>query len=178
MAQRAYEIKFKGTVESRDQADPLLNEPGDTVLVVRGTPRMLVMRCPSGCRDNLIINLDRRTGYAWRLYQHRKGLTLYPSYWREDGCRSHFIVWNSRIYWCDGWESNESDTWSVSSTIEDMVLAALPHDSFINYEDLAENLNLVPWETLQACRQLVRQDKAVSGKGKKRNLFSRSVPLD
>ena len=167
MADRVTEITFKGTVENRDDATPLLKRPGDTVMVVRGAPRMLVMKCPSGCGDNLIINLDRRTGYAWRLYQRRKDLTLYPSYWREDGCRSHFIVWNSHIYWCHGWESDESESWSVSSAIEDVVLSALPSSEFINYETLAERLELVPWETLQACRQLVTQGKAVSGKKEK-----------
>jgi len=171
MAPKAIEIIFKGTVESRDMADSLLNQSGDTVLVLRGTPRMLVMRCPSGCGDNLIINLDGRIGYAWRFYQHRKALTLYPSYWREDGCRSHFILWNSRIYWCHGWEADESDRWSVSSSIEAVVLSMLPTDRFIAYEDLAETLGLIPWETLQACRQLIRQGKAVSGKGKRSGEF-------
>jgi len=171
MLQKAKKVKFKGTVESRDMADSLLEKPGDTVLVLRGTPRMLVMRCPEGCGDNLIINLDRRTGYAWRLYQRRNTFTLYPSYWRKDGCRSHFIVWNNLIYWCYGWETDESDHWSVSSSLEHLVLSALPTGHFTTYEDLAETLGLNPWETLQACRQLTWQGKAVSGKGKRNNEF-------
>jgi hypothetical protein len=171
MDARTKQITFRGTVENLDLAAPLLKIAGDTVLIQRGRPRMLVMRCPSGCGDNLIINLDNRTGYAWRFYQDRRGLTIYPSYWREDGCQSHFIVWNDRIYWCYGWESDESDTWSVSHSIEETVLAALPNDRFIKYDELAEQVNLIPWEALQACRQLVKQGKAISGKGKRSGEF-------
>ena len=171
MATRTKEIALLGTVENLDLATPKLNVAGDTVLIHRGRPRMLVMRCPCGCGDNLIINLDNRTGYAWRYYRNRRGLTLYPSYWREDGCRSHFIIWNSHIYWCYGWESDESDTWSVSDSIEETVLAALQKDHFIKYDELAEQLDLIPWEVLQACRQLVKQGVAISGKGKRSGEF-------
>lgn len=175
MAIRTKNIVFRGTVESRDMAAPLLNLPGDTVLVQRGMPRMLAMRCPCGCGDNLIINLDSRTGYAWRFYQDPRGLTLYPSYWREDGCKSHFIVWNGHIYWCYDWGSDESDSWSVSSTVEKMVLEALPKDRFIKYDELAEQLELIPWEALQACRQLIKQGMAVSGKGKRNTEFRKCI---
>jgi hypothetical protein len=109
-----------------------------------------VLRCPCGCGDDLLINLDRRAGKAWYLYRNRKGLTLFPSYWRNDGCGSHFIVWSSHIYWCYGCESEESDGWQVSSEIEDKVYAALPDESFAGYEQVAEQLDLIPWEVLQA----------------------------
>jgi hypothetical protein len=174
MATRTKKIVLRGTVESVDLAAPMLNDAGDTVLVHRGRPRMLVMRCPCGCGDNLIINLDSRTGYAWRFYRDRRGLTLYPSYWRKDGCQSHFIVWNGHIYWCDVWDSDESDSWTVTSSIEEAVLAILPSDCFIKYDELADQLNLIPWEVLQACRQLVKQGKAVGGKEQRSGEFRRS----
>jgi len=174
MAERSNVTIFRGTVKNLDLAVPLLNVAGDTVLVHRGTPRMLVMRCPCGCGDNLIVNLDARTGYAWRLYHDRRGLTLYPSYWREDRCRSHFIIWSGRIYWCLGWETDESDSWSVSSSIEEAVIAILPKEHLMNYEQLAQQLNLIPWDVLQALRQLVKQGLAVSGKGRRNAEFRRS----
>ena len=102
------------------------------------------------------------------LYRNRKGLSLYPSYWRDAGCGSHFIVWNSQIYWCLGWESEESDEWCVTPEIEEKVYAALPDDWFINYEDIAKQLDLIPWEALQACRQLGQQGKAVADKWPRR----------
>src|SRR5437899_6349934 len=155
MTQRVRRIKYQGTVEYRDAAGAFLVSSGDTVLVERGKPRLLVMRCPCGCGDDLLINLDRRSGAAWRCYHNRRGLTLFPSYWRDDGCGSHFIVWNNHVYWCYGWESKDSEDWSVSAALEDSVLAALPADHVVTYENLADRLDLIRWEVLQACRQLV-----------------------
>jgi len=173
MAARANRVWFRGKVQRRDLGTPLLNEPGDAVLVERGKPRLLVLRCPCGCGDDLLINLDRRAGKAWHLYRNRKGLTLFPSYWRNDGCGSHFIVWSSQIYWCYGWESEDSDSWQVSSDIEQKVYGALPDEWFADYEQVAEQLDLIPWEVLQACRQLVKQGKAVADKWPRRGMYRR-----
>jgi hypothetical protein len=48
----------------------------------------------------LSINLDPRTGKAWRLRQDRFGVTLLPSVWRTSGCKSHFILWRNAVWWC------------------------------------------------------------------------------
>jgi Family of unknown function (DUF6527) len=175
-ATRANKVSFRGKVDRHHLAAPLLRSPGDAVIVERGKPRLLILRCPCGCGDDLLINLDRRTGKAWHLYQKRQRLTLYPSYWRDDGCGSHFILWNDEISWCYGWESEESDYWQVPTEIEEKVYAALPHDYFVNYEEIAERLDLIPWAALQACRQLVRQDKAVADKWPCRNNYRRIAP--
>ncbi len=157
MSDRVTTVAFRGKVENRDAVAPLLSASGDVAVVERGKPRLLVMRCPCGCGDDLLVNLDNRAGPAWRYYLNRFGLTLFPSYWRDSACGSHFIVWNSHIYWCMGWETAESETWMVSKSIEEAVLAALPADRFIKYDDLAYQLDLIPWEVLQACRQLVKR---------------------
>ena len=101
-SEKATRIRQRGTTEHRDEANRLLDEPGDTVLVERGVPRSLVMRCPDGCGETLTINLDRRAGKAWRLRAEKNATwSLYPSVWKVDGCRSHFIVRQSRIIWCE-----------------------------------------------------------------------------
>ena len=164
MPTRTETLRFCGKVESRDEAASLLLNPGDAVVVERGKPRLLILRCPCGCGDDLIINLDRRAGKAWYLYQKKKGMTLFPSYWRDDKCGSHFILWNNHIYWCRGWESEESNTWQVSAETEDKVYAALSAEWFISYEEIAEQCDLIPWEALQACRQLARKGKALADK--------------
>jgi len=164
VADRTHQIRYHGAVSSRDLAAERLSGAGDAVLVERGQPRMLVMRCPCGCGDDLLVNLDGRVGPAWRYYSTRRGLTLYPSYWRDGNCGAHFIVWNDRIYWCYGWKTDESDDWSVSEAIEEALLAALPDDRFVSYLDLADNLRLIPWDALQACRQLVERGAAIGEK--------------
>lgn len=166
-------ISFRGKVESHDAAVALLSNPGDAVIVERGKPRFLILRCPCDCGDDLIINLDRRVGKAWCLYQKKKGMTLFPSYWRDDKCGSHFVLWNNHIHWCRGWESEESDTWQVSAEIEDKVYAALSNEWFISYEQIAEECDLIPWETLQACFQLARKGKALADKWPRGGTYKR-----
>src|ERR1700736_4285138 len=99
---RVHKISYRGVVRSRHLAADKLSEAGDAVVVQRGRPRMLLIRCPCGCGDDFLVNLDGRLGPAWRHYSTRRGLALYPSYWRDGDCGSHFIVWNDRIYWCYG----------------------------------------------------------------------------
>jgi hypothetical protein len=168
-------IQFKGVVETRDVATSLIHSPGDVVLIERSRPRFMVMRCPCGCGDNLFANLDRRAGPAWRFYRRRGQLTLFPSYWREDACESHFIIWNDRIFWCDRWD--DDDFWSVEDAIEETVLKALPKNHFVKYSDLAEEIDLIPWEVLQACRQLQSRELAVGDKGSRSIAFRRSGSL-
>lgn len=171
---RVDSISFRGKVESRDVASNALKDSGDLVLVERGRPRMLVLRCPCGCGEDLLINLDSRAGHAWGFYRNRRGLTLYPSYWREGGCGSHFILWNNHIYWCYGWESEESQGWEVSEEVEQKVYAALPENEFAKYFELAELLGLIPWEVLEACRRLAKKGKAVSDKWPHRGGYRRT----
>jgi hypothetical protein len=134
---------------------------------------MLIIRCPCGCGDDLLINLDTRAGPAWRLYKNRRGTTLYPSYWREGGCESHFILWNDHIYWCWG-SGDDVDEWTVDPVIEEAVLAELSTHHFTHYYELADSLKLIPWEALQACRQLVGKGAAVAGKRKRFGQFRRA----
>jgi hypothetical protein len=97
----AHKIQFLGTREFRDEAQALVAAPGDAVLVERGVPRALVIKCPDGCGDILLINLDRRSGKAWRLNRTADDkLSLYPSVAKQGGCESHFVVRRSEIIWC------------------------------------------------------------------------------
>ena len=48
----------------------------------------------------MVINVDRGAGPAWRLQIRDDRLTLMPSVWRTSGCRSHFVLWNSTVWWC------------------------------------------------------------------------------
>jgi hypothetical protein len=160
MTTRAQSINFLGTVETASAGSERVKRPGDTVLVERGTPRLLQMKCPCGCGDTLTINLDKRSGPAWRIYWRRGKLTLFPSYWRDTKCGSHFIVWNSQIYWCD-WEDENDELWKRTSDIEDKVVAVLP-TAFTSYEVIADQLGELPWDVLRACQNLVRKQIAVS----------------
>ena len=168
---RANKIRLTGTFLRRDEAANSLRTSGDTALVHRGVARMLLMDCPCGCGDVLVINLDPRAGPAWRIYRQGEAVSLFPSYWRDTKCESHFILWRNKICWCN-WD--DDSIWSNSSSIEERVLQVLP-EHFINYEDLAEKLQEVPWDVLQACHALVRKNRAAVNVPRRKGEFKRVV---
>jgi hypothetical protein len=110
----------------------------------------------------LTINLDPRAGKAWRLYKDRRDTSLYPSVWRDSGCKSHFIVWRSEIYWCDYDDSSMDDQ---NENLEQRVMWRLT-DSFRQYADIAQDMDEVPWAVLVACQHLVSRGHAEAGAGR------------
>ena len=166
---RANQLILTGEVAHRHVADERLRGPGTAVLVNRGVPRSLVIACPDGCGDILTINLDERAGPAWRFYNDRRGASLFPSVWRDNGCRSHFIVWRSRIYWCD-WKDDALE--GNDMVLEDRVRKMLG-PALISYVRIADHLDEVPWAVLVACNRLVSLGQAVEGKGADRSKYKR-----
>lgn len=174
MNKRVTRINLKSVVASRSDVNPHLSEPGDAVLVERGRPRLLVLRCPCGCGDDIPINLDNQAGKAWRFFRKEAGVTLYPSYWRDDGCESHFILWNDRVSWCGLRSNDDVDLWRASEEVESQVLSELSPVEFVPYWEISDLVGILPWEALQACRQLVRKHKAMEGFGDDRGQFKRA----
>lgn len=154
---RAEKINYVGTVVQNSEAARQLTRPGDCAVVHRGRARSVVIACPDGCGSVLTINLDRRSGKTWSLYLQKEKLSIFPSYWRADGCHCHFIVWRNRILWCDSYERfKPPDVSSLDST----VLVQLSVDSYISYEVIADLIDEIPWDVLWSCRSLVRKGLA------------------
>src|SRR5580704_6782227 len=177
MAMNARKLRLRGSVARHGEALEQLRSPGDAVLVERGLLRGIVLSCPCGCGESLPINLDSRAGPAWRLYgDPSKGITLFPSVWRESGCRSHFIVWRGRIYGV-GRPSHGFDRTKLSSDVERALVTsvrdALPENSLLPFSDIAEKLAAIPWDVLLICRHLVRVGAAREGKGGELGSFGR-----
>lgn len=169
-------LRLKQTVQSRGEASAFLKAPGDAVLIKRGRPRWLLLSCPCGCGDEFPINLDSRAGPAWRLYiDKRDKVSLYPSVWRESGCESHYIIWRNKILLFRNYDDYFDDTPQADTigAINDAVLRQLPKSGLIEYSEVAEALNEVPWDVLMVCRQLVRTRMAREGTGKQRGSFGR-----
>jgi hypothetical protein len=162
---------LKGLVEHRHEADALISEPGDAAIVERGVLRALVMACPDGCGERLTVNLDRRAGPAWRLYRRGHGLTLFPSVWRESGCRCHFVLWNNRILWADHRVDPADEPEGAGPGLAQRILAAATIE-FKAYAALAFELDEVPWEVARTCRRLVRSGQLRAGSGKKHDHFA------
>ncbi|MGO8754721.1 MAG: DUF6527 family protein [Gallionellaceae bacterium] len=154
---KAHHIHFKGVADKYAGAITQLHSPGDCAIVLRGIPRTVVMMCPDDCGETIAVNLDHRVGKAWRKYEHNEKLTIYPSVWRDTGCRAHFIVWNDRILWC-----NTEDT--VRITIDERFIETvfnnLSISNYVHFESIAESLQAIPWDVLWACNKLVRRGLA------------------
>lgn len=57
--------------------------------------------CPCGCGDVIELNLLKKARPCWTVQEHSNGLvSLRPSVWRRQGCRSHFYLRNGKIEWC------------------------------------------------------------------------------
>jgi len=60
-----------------------------------------LLRCPCGCGDLVELSLHKEGRPRWHVFEHLDGtITVKPSIWRTDGCRSHFYVRRGRIQWC------------------------------------------------------------------------------
>jgi len=171
-------IRFtvKSRVKSRAEASAHLKQPGDAVIVDREGPRWLILSCPCGCGAELPVNLDRRAGPAWRLYESHKGVSIYPSVWRDTDCMSHFIIWRNNVLML-GAEHNEpwfdDSEWSEVELLERVSVTLSSNEQ--SCEEIADRIpGSVPWDVLRCCRRLCYQGKAIEGRGKALGRFRRT----
>ena len=60
------------------------------------------MRCPCGCGERLELMLLKEVRPRWDARFDASGhVTLHPSVWLKQGCRSHFWLRDGRVIWCD-----------------------------------------------------------------------------
>lgn len=169
---KATQYRVLGTVERYSEALGRLKSAGDVAIVVRqDRQRQLVMRCPDGCGDVLSINLDPESGPAWRLYRRRGSWSLFPSIDRSTGCLSHFILSRGRILWID-WDSYCSSEHDAEfEERRQRIMSLLVSRERASFVELADELDEVPWDVLDACRRLVRDKTLEEGWGKERGTF-------
>jgi hypothetical protein len=172
-AKRGSRLILKARVGTRDEARSLMTQPGDAVLIVRGQPRSLVMVCPCGCGDQLTINLDSRSGSAWRFIERRGKVTLYPSVWRESGCCSHFVLWQNNIY-LFGWHDFDRRR---HPSLETRVYRYLADGRPRHFSEIADSLGELPWPVLLACESLASDRKIDELERPKSGLFARTRDL-
>ncbi|MGE3303619.1 MAG: DUF6527 family protein [Hyphomonadaceae bacterium] len=57
--------------------------------------------CPCGCGRRLELMLLEGVKPRWDLkVDPKRRVTLHPSVWVADGCRSHFWLRNGQVDWC------------------------------------------------------------------------------
>lgn len=98
--ERVADKTYKGfsRVGTQDEALGILARKDALIVVERGKPRSLKLRCPCDTDHILTVNLDDEIGLAWHLRITDTLLSLYPSVWLESGCECHFVLRRNRVY--------------------------------------------------------------------------------
>jgi len=73
-------------------------------------PWSLFFVCPCGCRSTIELNLIDDIRPRW-VFENRclRGVSIYPSIWLTQDCKSHFSVRSGRVYWHKDIIVNSSD---------------------------------------------------------------------
>ncbi len=165
-------LNLKAVVSSRGDVGSHLRKPNDAVLVSRGEPRWLILSCPCGCGEQFPINLDPRSGKAWRIYNAgRKDMTVFPSVWRDTGCQSHYIIWRGQVHFFGRSFEEEGKVSLELGHLMRPVLQKLSASTWRSFIEVADELGEIPWDVLDVCRDLVRAGNAEEGEGKLKSHF-------
>lgn len=61
----------------------------------------MLYNCPCGCQKKVYLNLLKDANPCWRFYLNKKRqVTIAPSVWKKDGCRSHYFIRRGKVIWC------------------------------------------------------------------------------
>ena len=82
------------------------------------------------------------------------------------------IVWRGRIIWCDRYERDNVEP-SYDAGLEERLYRVLALDGFRYVEDLATQLDEIPWEVSRAARRLIQRGFVEADAGPKRDWFRR-----
>lgn len=86
-------------IENQISPDKLADK---TIYVVRNNKlyKWVLMKCPCGCNDLITLSLMKSHKPNWRIkFDLAKRISLSPSIWKKDGCRSHFFISKSKLKW-------------------------------------------------------------------------------
>jgi hypothetical protein len=76
--------------------------PKNKILVIAEgrNPDTLAFLCPCGCKSVILLNLLEDAKPRWSFQLSKKGnISIFPSIWRHVGCKSHFVICNSKVKW-------------------------------------------------------------------------------
>lgn len=61
----------------------------------------LLMKCPCGCGADIDLSLIKNLKPRWKVKFHLNGtISLLPSIWRKQKCKSHFFYKKGKVFWC------------------------------------------------------------------------------
>ena len=82
---------------------PVSEDVKENTLVILGGKdwaKWVLLKCPCGCGDLITLSLMKSHKAFWNLkIDLMKRVTLSPSIWKNDGCKSHFFVKKGKLRW-------------------------------------------------------------------------------
>jgi hypothetical protein len=76
--------------------------PGVLYAIGSGAPWSAALLCPCHCGALIQLSLLKHERPHWDLCLTRGGApTLYPSVWRTQGCKAHFLLRGGQVIWCE-----------------------------------------------------------------------------
>lgn len=95
--------KYFGKIHIVENVSEVPDEPRRDFFVVRREDKDLwaIFMCPCDQTHLLRINLSHQKWPFWKCTIKRGNISLSPSVWLDYGCKSHFWIHESRIYWAE-----------------------------------------------------------------------------
>lgn len=99
---RQYPFKHQRRYKINNVLDTPENMLPNVIYIVgnRGYEWCIAMKCPCGCKCDIYLNLLPSGRPRWKFQHVKSKVTVIPSIWRIDGCRSHFFITKSKLKWC------------------------------------------------------------------------------
>ena len=73
----------------------------NTIYIVKegSLAETLIFKCPCGCSADIYLNLLKDTRPRWKYSLINGKITISPSVWRINGCKSHFLIEKGSTIW-------------------------------------------------------------------------------
>lgn len=99
---RFYNKIRKNLVTYRIITDPPENVTPNLIYLVKDNTDywLAVFKCPCGCDAVIQLNLLSAADPNWRFKIDKQDrISIFPSVWRNTGCKSHFTLRKGKIFW-------------------------------------------------------------------------------
>lgn len=85
-----------------EQVTELPNSVGENTIYIvgeNGFKWYLAMKCPCNCGDVIYLNLLKERYPCWKMKLKNGLISINPSVWRTQKCKSHFVINKGNIIW-------------------------------------------------------------------------------
>ena len=92
--------------EHIDEIPDKLEENTIYVVSEEGIDWQILFKCPCGCKQDIALSLLKEYRPHWSYFIKRNRITISPSVDGLYGCKSHFLIIDGMIKWCENYNDN------------------------------------------------------------------------